>query len=430
MSVECNKTGFATRAVHAGAAPDPATGARTTPIYLTNGFVFDDPEEAADIFALRKIGFSYSRGSNPTTAALERRVTDLEGGTLSVAIGSGQAALLVILLTLMESGDEYVAASRLFGGSLGLMRRLEQRHGLKVHFADPTDPASIAAAVTGKTKAIVVESIVNPCGSVVDLQAISAIARRHKVPLIVDNTLASPYLIRPFEHGADIVFHSTSKFLGGHGQVIGGIIVDGGSFDWAGDARYPLISAPWGDYEGIVLAEAFPKNAFAVAARLYGLRDLGPGISPATAFLTLTGIETLPLRMARHCANAKAVAQHLATHPAVAEVSYPSIEGHPGKAIADRYSPEGAGSVFTVALKGGDQAATRFIAALKLFSHIANIGETRSLAIHPATTTHRNMPPQERAKAGVGGNVVRLSIGLEDAADIIADLDQALAAAS
>lgn len=426
----CSKTGFGTRAIHAGASPDPTTGARITPLYLTNGFVFDTPETAADIFALRKSGFSYSRGANPTTAALERRIMDLEGGTAAIAIGSGQAALLVILLTLMQSGDEYVAASRLFGGSLGLMRRLAQRHDLKVRFADPTDPANIEAAITPRTKAIVIESIVNPCGSVVDLAAVSAIARRHNIPLVVDNTLATPYLIRPIEHGADIVFHSASKFLGGHGQVIGGLVVDAGTFPWAGDARFPLISEPWADYEDIVLAEAYPQTAFGVAARLYGLRDLGPGISPMNAFMVLTGIETLHLRMPRHCANARTVATFLADHPAVEAVSYPGLAGHPGEALVARYCPEGPGSVFTISVRGGREAARRFLDALKLFSHIANIGETRSLAIHPATTTHRNMPPEDRPAAGVGPGVIRLSIGLEDPADLIADLDQALRAAA
>ncbi|MFC7400073.1 O-acetylhomoserine aminocarboxypropyltransferase/cysteine synthase family protein [Chelatococcus sp. GCM10030263] len=420
---------FATRAVHAGAEPDPATGARATPIYLTNGFVFDDPETAADVFSLRKAGFSYSRGSNPTTATLERRVASLEGGTGAVVVGSGQAALLVILMTLLESGDHYVAASVLFGGSLGLMGRLQKRNDLKVSFADADKPQSFEAAITEKTKAIVIESIVNPSGEVIDIEAIAKIAQRHNVPLVVDNTLATPFLIRPFDYGADIIFHSASKYLGGHGQVIGGVIVDGGRFNWKGDARYPLMSEPWPDYGNIILAEKFPANPFAVGARLYGLRDLGPGLSPFNAFLVLNGTETLHLRMPRHCANADTVARYLSGHPAIAKVSYPGLEGHPNREVALRYSPLGPGSVFTISHRDGEQGAKRMLQNLKLFSHLANIGETRSLAIHPATTTHKNMPSELRAKAGVGPEVIRLSIGLEDPKDLIADLEQALAAA-
>ncbi|MFD2250968.1 OAH/OAS sulfhydrylase [Pseudochelatococcus lubricantis] len=426
MSSDC-RNHFATLAVHAGASPDPVTGARVTPLYLTNGFAFETPEAAADIFALRKSGYSYARGGNPTGAVLEKRIATLEGGTNAVAIASGQSALLVILLTLLKSGDEYVSANRLFGGSLGLMRRLEERHDLKVTFANPLDLDAFAAAVTERTRAIVIESIVNPSGDVVDIAAVADIAKKHNIPLVVDNTLATPYLIRPIEYGADIVFHSLSKFIGGHGQVIGGIIVDAGKFNWAGDARYPLLSEPWEDYGGIVLSEKFPQTAFGVAARVYGMRDLGPGLSPFNAFLALTGTETLHLRMPRHVANAQAVARHLASHPAIAEVSYPGLEGHPNHPLVQRYTPEGPGAVFTVRVKGGETAAKHLISTLKIFSHLANIGETRSLIIHPATTTHKNMPPEERIAAGLGPDVVRLSIGLEDAADLIADLDQALA---
>lgn len=426
MSSEC-RNHFATLAVHAGASPDPVTGARVTPLYLTNGFAFETPEAAADIFALRKSGFSYARGGNPTGAVLEKRIATLEGGTNAVAIASGQSALLVILLTLLQSGDEYVSANRIFGGSLGLIRRLEERHDLKVTFANPLDLDAFEAAVTERTKAILIESIANPSGDVIDIAAVADIARKHNIPLIVDNTLATPYLIRPIEYGAHIVFHSLSKFIGGHGQVIGGIIVDAGTFNWAGDARYPLLSAPWEDYGGVVLAEKFPQTAFGVASRVYGMRDLGPGLSPFNAFLALTGTETLHVRMPRHVANAQAVARHLANHPAIAEVSYPGIEGHPNYPLVQRYTPEGPGAVFTVKLKGGENAAKRFISSLKIFSHIANIGETRSLIIHPATTTHKNMPPEECIAAGLGPDVVRLSIGLEDAGDLIADIDQALA---
>ena len=418
---------FATRAIHAGASPDPATGARVQPIYFTNGFVFDSTEQAADIFAMRRTGFSYSRGSNPTVAALERRVADLEGAKAAVAVASGQSAVLLVLMTLLRSGDAYVASPRLFGGSLGLMRRLDGRYDLHPQFAAGLSPEDFEAAITPRTRAIVCESIVNPCAAVMDLEGIAAVARRHGLPLVVDSTLASPALIRPIEHGADIVVHSTSKFLGGSGQTIGGVICDAGRFDWNRPDRYDLINAPWPDYEGLVVRERFPDMPFAVACRLFGLRDLGPGLSPMNAFLTLTGIETLPLRMERHCANAKAVAAYLKDHPAVAWVSYPALPGQKGEALANRYVPQGPGSIFTFALKGGEPAALQFIAGLELISHLVNIGEIKSLAIHPASTTHRQLRPEERAAARVGPETVRLSVGLENAEDLIADIEQALA---
>ena len=419
------KPGLATLAVHAGSAPDPATGARAQPIYFTNGFAFESTEHASDIFALRRAGFSYSRGSNPTVAALERRVAALEGASAGVAVASGQSALMLVLLTLMASGDSYVASNRLFGGSLGLMRRLDRRYGVRVAFSAGLEPADFEAAITPTTKAIVCESIVNPCGTVVDLEGVAAVARRHGLPLVVDNTLASPALIRPVVHGADIVVHSTSKFLGGQGQTIGGMILDAGRFDWT-RGGYDLLCEPWEDYDDVVVAERFPHTAFATAARLFGLRDLGPGLSPMNAFLILSGIETLPLRMARHCANARVVAAHLQRHPAVAWVSYPGLPGQPGEALARRYSPAGPGAIFTFGLRGGEAAALRFIEGVRLISHLVNIGETKSLAIHPATTTHRQLRPEARRAAQVGAEAVRLSI--EDAADLVADIDQALAA--
>lgn len=417
---------FATQAIHAGASPDPATGARVQPIYFTNGFVFDSSEQAADIFAVRKTGYSYSRGSNPTVAALERRVAALEGAKAAIAVASGQSAVLLVLMTLMRSGDAYVASPRLFGGSLGLMRRLDGRYDLRPRFAKGMTPEDFEAAITPECRAIVCESIVNPCGYVTDLEGVAAVARRHGLPLVVDNTLASPALIRPIEHGADIVVHSTSKFLGGSGQTIGGVICDAGSFDWVKAGGYDLINGPWPDYDGLVIPERFPETPFAVACRLFGLRDLGPGLSPMNAFLTLTGIETLPLRMARHCANAKAVAAFLKDHPKVAWVSYPGLPGQTGEANARRYTPDGPGSIFTVALKGGEPAALAFIAGLELVSHLVNIGEIKSLAIHPATTTHRQLPDSEKAAAFVGPETVRLSIGLENVEDLIADMAQAL----
>ncbi|WP_311275999.1 aminotransferase class I/II-fold pyridoxal phosphate-dependent enzyme [Methylobacterium sp. WCS2018Hpa-22] len=427
MATETRPLRFATQAVHAGAAPDPATGARVQPIYFTNGFVFESTEQAADIFAMRRTGFSYSRGSNPTVAALERRVAALEGAKAAVAVSSGQSALLLVLMTLMKSGDAYVASPRLFGGSLGLMNRLDARYDLKPLFAKGLTPADFEAAITPETKAIVCESIVNPCATVMDIAGIAEVAKRHNLPLVVDNTLASPALIRPIEHGADIVFHSTSKFLGGSGQTIGGIICDAGTFDWpAAVGRYNLITEPWADYDGLVVSDRFPDFSFAVACRLFGLRDLGPGLSPMNAFLTLTGIETLPLRMKRHCENAKAVAAFLKDHPAVAWVSYPALPGQTGEELAARYVPEGPGSIFTFALKGGQPAAVKFIMSLELVSHLVNIGEIKSLAIHPATTTHRQLSDADKAAALVGPETVRLSIGLENAEDLIADIAQAL----
>src|SRR6516165_8857530 len=310
---------LATRAVHGGAEPHRSTGARVMPIFQTNGFVFDDLEHGADIFALRRQGFSYSRGSNPTVAALERRVAALEGGKAGVALASGQAAWLVALLALCATGDEYVGSRQVFGGSLGLMKRLDKRLKIKCAFADPT-PESIEAQITERTRAIIIEAIVNPTGEVVDLDGIANVAKAHKLPFVVDSTLASPALLRPIEHGADIVIHSASKFLVGGGTAIGGVIVDAGTFPWKGDHRFPLVAAPWEDYENFVPAERHPENAFATACRLLGLRELGPGMQATTAFLILTGIETLPLRMRRHCDNAEAVANFLAKHEAVAHV--------------------------------------------------------------------------------------------------------------
>lgn len=428
MATETRAHRFATQSVHAGAAPDPSTGARVQPIYFTNGFVFDSTEQAADIFAMRRTGFSYSRGSNPTVAALERRVAALEGAKAAVAVSSGQSAVLLVLMTLMKSGDAYVASPRLFGGSLGLMRRLDGRYDLKPQFAKGLTPADFEAQITPETKAIVCESIVNPCATVMDLVGIAEVAKRHNLPLVVDNTLASPALIRPIEYGADIVVHSTSKFLGGSGQTIGGIICDAGRFDWkAAGSRYNLITEPWPDYDGLVITERFPEISFAVACRLFGLRDLGPGLSPMNAFLTLTGIETLPLRMERHCSNARIVAAHLKDHPAVEWVSYPALPGQPGESMAACYTPQGPGSIFTFALKGGEPAAVTFIMALELISHLVNIGEIKSLAIHPATTTHRQLNDSDKKLAQVGPETVRLSIGLENVEDLIADIDQALA---
>ncbi|GJE01847.1 O-acetylhomoserine aminocarboxypropyltransferase [Methylobacterium isbiliense] len=419
--------GFNTLAIHAGAAPDAATGARATPIYQTTSFVFDDVDHAASLFGLQAFGNIYTRIGNPTNAVLEERVAALEGGTAALAVASGHAAEFLVMHALLQPGDEFIAANKLYGGSINQFNHSYKNFGWNVVWADTDDPASFEAAITPRTKAIFVESIANPGGVITDLAAIAAIAKRHTIPLIVDNTMATPYLIRPFEHGADIVVHSATKFLGGHGNSIGGLIVDGGTFPWAGDDRYPMLSKPRPEYGGMVLSETFGNFGFAIAVRVLGLRDLGPALSPFNAFLILNGIETLPLRMQRHSDNARAVAEHLARHPAVNWVSYPGLESDRYHALHKRYCPLGAGAVFTFGLSGGYEAGVRLVSNLKLFSHLANIGDTRSLVIHPASTTHRQLSDEQKVRAGAGPEVVRLSVGIEDPGDLIADLDQALA---
>ncbi len=420
--------GFATLAVHAGAQPDPTTGARATPIYQTTSFVFEDVDHAASLFGLQAFGNIYTRIGNPTNAVLEERVAALEGGTAGLAVASGHAAQVLVMHAMLTPGDEFVASKKLYGGSINQFNHSFKSFGWNVIWADPDDIASFERAVTPKTKAIFIESIANPGGIVTDIEAIAAIARRNGIPLVVDNTLATPYLCRPFEHGADIVVHSLTKFLGGHGNSIGGLIVDGGSFNWSRDDRYPMLSKPRPEYQGIVLHETFGNFAFAIACRVLGLRDLGAALSPFNAFLILTGIETLPLRMQKHCDNAAAVSAWLSSHPKVAWVSYPGLPGDRYHALARKYVPKGAGAVFTFGLKGGYDAGVRLVSNVKLFSHLANIGDTRSLIIHPASTTHRQLSDDQKVQAGAGPDVVRLSIGIEDKEDIIADLEQALAA--
>jgi O-acetylhomoserine (thiol)-lyase len=419
--------GFETLAIHAGAQPDPTTGARATPIYQTTSFVFEDVDHAASLFGLQAFGNIYTRIGNPTNAVLEERVAALEGGTAALALASGHAAEFLTFHALLQPGDEFIAARQLYGGSVNQFGNSYKSFGWNVVWADADDPASFERALSPKTKAIFIESIANPGGIIVDIAAISAVAKKAKVPLIVDNTLATPYLWRPFEHGADIIVHSATKFLGGHGNSIGGLIVDGGTFDWVGDARYPMLSAPRPEYNGMVLGETFGNFAFAIATRVLGLRDLGPALSPFNAFLILTGIETLGLRMQRHSDNALAVAQHLASHPAVSWVSYPGLPSDRYHALAERYVPRGAGAIMTFGLKGGYEAGVRLVSSLKLFSHLANIGDTRSLVIHPASTTHKQLTDEQKVAAGAGPEVVRLSVGIEDKDDLIADLDQALA---
>ncbi len=422
------KPGFNTLAIHAGAHPDPATGARVTPIYQTTSFVFEDVDHAAALFNLEAFGNIYTRINNPTQAVLEERIAALEGGTAALAVASGHAAQALVFHVLLEAGDEFVAARQLYGGSVNQFTQSFKKFNWNVRFADTDNPESFRAALTPKTKAIFVELIANPGGIITDLEAIAAVAKEAGVPLIVDNTLATPYLTRPIEHGADIIVHSLTKFLGGHGNSIGGAIVDCGTFDWLKSGRYPTMSEPSPSYHGVTFAETFGNFAFAIAARAFSLRDLGPAISPFNAFLILTGIETLPLRMQRHCDNALVVAEWLSGHPKVEWVNYAGLPGNKYHAMARRYCRSGAGAVFTFGLKGGYEAGVRLVSHVQLFSHLANIGDTRSLIIHPASTTHRQLADEARVRAGAGPEVVRLSIGLEDVGDIIADLDQALAA--
>lgn len=420
--------GFATLSIHAGAKPDPTTGARATPIYQTTSYVFDDVDHAASLFGLQAFGNIYTRIGNPTCAVLEERIAALEGGTAGLATASGHAAQVLVMQAMMMPGEEFVASKKLYGGSINQFNHAFKSFGWNVNWADPDDISTFERAITPKTKAIFIESIANPGGIITDIEAIANIARKAGVPLIVDNTLATPYLCKPIDYGADIVVHSLTKFLGGHGNSIGGMIVDAGTFNWSRDGRYPMLSEPRPEYQGIVLHETFGNFAFAIACRALGLRDLGPALSPFNAFLILTGVETLPLRMQRHSDNAKFVAEWLSKHPKVAWVSYPGLPGDRYHALAQRYCPKGAGAVFTFGLKGGYDAGIKLVSNVKLFSHLANIGDTRSLIIHPASTTHRQLTDAQKAQAGAGIDVVRLSIGLEDKEDIIADLEQALAA--
>lgn len=418
--------GFSTLAIHAGAQPDPATGARATPIYQTTSFVFDDVDHAASLFGLQAFGNIYTRITNPTTAVLEERISALEGGTAALATASGHSAQLLAFHTLMQPGDNIVAANKLYGGSINQLNHSFKSFGWDVKWADPYDLSTFEAAIDADTKAIFIESLANPGGIIVDIEAISQIAKAKRIPLIVDNTMATPYLCRPIEHGADIVLHSLTKFMGGHGNSMGGVIVDGGTFDWSADDRFPLLSKPRPEYQGVVLHETFGNFAFAIACRVLGLRDLGPAISPFNAFMILTGTETLPLRMQRHSDNAKKVALHLSAHPKVTWVSYASLPEDKHHDLQKKYMPKGAGAVFTFGVEGGYDAGVKLVSNVELFSHLANIGDTRSLIIHPASTTHRQLSDEQKEAAGAGPDVVRISVGLEDAEDIIADLDQAL----
>ena len=421
------KPGLETLSVHAGTPPDPTTGARQMPIYQTSSFVFDDADHAASLFNLQLPGFIYSRLTNPTVSALEERIAALEDGRGATATASGHAAQILALFPLMHPGDEIIAANKLYGGSINQMGISYKKFGWNASFVDPDDPENFRRALTDKTKAIFIESLANPGGVVVDIEAVAGIAHDKGIPLIVDNTMATPYLCKPFEHGADIIVHSTTKFLSGNGSSVGGCVVDSGKFDFTGRDKFPSLSQPAAEYHGLTFAETFGDLAYTMHSHAVGLRDLGACQSPTNAWITLLGIETLALRMERHCENAAKVARYLEAHPAVDWVSYAGLESSKYFNLRKRYMPRGAGGVFTFGLKGGYDAGVALVDRCELLSHLANIGDTRSLILHPASTTHRQLTAEQLKSAGAGPEVIRISIGIETVKDIIADLDQALA---
>jgi O-acetylhomoserine (thiol)-lyase len=418
--------GFDTLALHAGAAPDPATGARAVPIHLTTSFVFESSEHAASLFNLERAGHVYSRISNPTNAVLEERVAALEGGIGAIATASGQAALHLSVATLMGAGSHIVASTALYGGSQNLLHYTLRRFGIETTFVKPGDFDGWRAAVRPNTKMFFGETVGNPGLEVLDIARVSAIAHEAGVPLLVDSTLTSPWLIKPLEHGADLVYHSATKFLSGHGTVIGGIVVDGGSFDWEKSGKFPELTEPYEGFHNMVFSEESTVGAFLLRARREGLRDFGACLSPHSAWLILQGIETLSLRMERHMRNTQAVVEFLAQHPFVARVGHPLLPSHPSHALAQQLLPRGAGSVFSFDLKGSREQGKKFVESLKVFSHLANVGDCRSLVIHPASTTHFRMSDEALAAGGITQGTIRLSIGLEDAGDLLDDLKRAL----
>jgi O-acetylhomoserine (thiol)-lyase len=419
--------GFATRAVHAGQQPDPETGARALPIYATTSFVFEDAQNAADLFALQTYGNIYTRIGNPTTAAFEERMASLEGGLGAVATASGQAAQIIAILTLCQQGDEIAASRSLYGGTYTQFDVTLRRMGIDVTFVDQDDPENFQAAITDRTKLLYAETIGNPRADVLDISAVADVAHRNDIPLVMDNTFATPAICRPIDHGADIVVHSATKFIGGHGVAIGGVIVESGRFPFD-NGRFPVMTEPSPAYHGLRFWENFREFGYLTKARTELLRDIGASISPFNSFLLMLGLETLPLRMAKHVENAAGVARFLAGHVAVEWVSYPIFEGSPTKALADRYTPAGPGAVFTFGLKGGYDAGVKFIERVELASHLANVGDAKTLVIHPASTTHQQIPVEERQASGVGQDMIRISVGIEDLEDILWDLGQALEA--
>jgi O-acetylhomoserine (thiol)-lyase len=420
---------FDTLALHAGQQPDPATGARAVPIYQTTSYVFRDTDHAAALFNLERAGHIYSRISNPTVAVLEERVAALEHGVGAVAAASGQAALHLAIATLMGQGGHIVASASLYGGSVNLLALTLPRFGIETTFVKPRDHAAFRAAIRPETRLVFAETLGNPGLEVLDIAAVAEIAHGAGVPLMIDSTFATPYLCNPIELGADIVMHSATKWLGGHGLAIGGIIVDGGRFDWEASGKFPTLTEPYAGYHGIDFAEEFGPQAFTMRARAEGLRDFGPAMSPQNAFYILQGVETLPLRMERHVTNTAQVLAFLERDEAVAWVLHPTLPSHPDHALARRVLPKGAGSIVSFGLKGGRAAGSRFIEACQLASHLANVGDAKTLVLHPASTTHQQMNAEQLAAAGVGEDMIRLSVGIEDPADIIDDLRQALRAA-
>ncbi len=422
--------GFDTLSLHAGATPDRETGARATPIYLSSAFVFRDSDHAAALFNMEQSGHVYSRISNPTVAVLEERIAALEAGVGAIATASGQAALHLAIATLAGAGSHIVASRALYGGSHNLLDYTLRRFGIATTFVDPRDPDAWRAALRPETRLLLGETLGNPGLDVLDIPTVAEIAHAHRVPLLVDSTFTTPYLIRPGELGADLVYHSATKFLCGHGTVVGGLLVDIGRFDWDASGRFPELTEPYEGFHGMVFSEESTVAPFLLRARREGLRDFGACLSPMNAFQILQGIETLPLRMTRHVANTERIAQFLSEHPLVARVSYPALPEHPDHALARRLLPRGCGAVFSFDLKGDRAAGRRFVEALRLFSHLANVGDARSLVIHPASTTHFRMDPAALRAAGIGEGTLRLSIGLEDADDLITDLRRALKRAS
>jgi O-acetylhomoserine (thiol)-lyase len=428
MSFDLNKLKPETLALHAGQQPDPTTGSRAVPIYQTTSYQFKSTEHAANLFGLKEFGNIYTRLMNPTTDVLEKRIAALDGGIGALAVASGQSAITLALLNIAQAGDEIVSADNLYGGTYNLFHYTFARLGIKVKFVPSHDLAALDKAITPKTKAIYAESIGNPKNDVADLELLSKIAHSHGIPLVLDNTV-TPYLLRPIDHGVDIVVYSATKFIGGHGTSIGGLIVDSGKFDWTG-GKFPLISGPDPSYHGIDFVEALKplgNLAYIIKARVTLLRDLGPALSPFNAFLFLQGLETIHLRLPRHAENALAVAQHLQKHPRVAWVNYPGLPSSPHYANAKKYLPKGAGAILGFGIKGDASTGPKFIDSLKLISHVANVGDAKTLAIHPATTTHQQLSAQEQLATGVTPDYVRLSVGIENVEDIIADIDQALA---
>ncbi len=417
-----------TKAIHAGQELDPTTLSRAVPIYQTTSFGFRDSDHAANLFNLSEPGNIYTRIMNPTSDVFEKRIAALEGGIGALAVSSGQAATTFAILNIAGAGDEIVASSSLYGGTYNLFSSTLAQLGIKVHFVDPENPENFGKAITAKTKAIYAETVGNPKGDILDIQAVADIAHVNGIPLIVDNTVASPYLLRPIEHGADIVVHSATKFIGGHGTAIGGVIVDSGKFDWAASGRFPRFTEPDQSYNGLVYSEALGAAAYIVKARVQLLRDLGSALSPFNSFLLLQGLETLHLRLERHSENALKVAKYLENHQLVEWVSYSGLSNHPSYAKAQKYLPNGQGAILTFGVKGGKAAAKKLIDSVQLFSHLANIGDSKSLIIHPASTTHEQLSEAEQRNAGVSPELVRLSVGTEAIQDILADLDQALKA--